>query len=153
VDEPVKKKIGELLVDEGVITEAQLEIALAEQQRTGTKLSATLMALGLATEEEISNALGQQSGVQHVDLEQVRPTPEALALVAEELATEYELLPLRIEEDSLVVAMANPTDLVAIDRIQRYTDLFVRVVAAQRVQLRRATARAYERSGGEELEA
>jgi type IV pilus assembly protein PilB len=152
VEEPVKKKIGELLVDEGVISEAQLEIALAEQARTGTKLGATLMALGLATEEEISTALGRQSGVQHVDLEQVRPTPDALALVAEELATEYELLPLRIEEDSLVVAMANPTDLVAIDRIQRYTDLFVRVVAAQRVQVRRAITRAYERTGGEELE-
>jgi MSHA biogenesis protein MshE len=114
-EQPVKKKVGEILVQEGILSEGQLELALAEQHRTGGKLGSTLMALGLATEEEIAGALARQTGVQHMDLEQARPEPEALALVAEELASEFELLPIRIEEDSLVVAMANPTDLAAID--------------------------------------
>jgi type IV pilus assembly protein PilB len=153
VEETVKKKLGEILVERGVIDEAQLEVAIREQRRLGGKLGRILIDLGLVTDDELSNALGQQTGVQQVDVDKVRPTDEALALVAEELAREYEILPLRIEGDGLVVAMANPTDISAIDRIQRYTDLFVRVVSAPRRQLQRAIARAYLSSGEEGLEA
>lgn len=133
----MKKKLGEILIEQGVVTQAQLDLARAEQERTGGKLGRILTGLGFATEAEISQALSLQTGVQQVDLGQIRPTPEALDLIREALALEYELLPLRIEGDSAVVAMANPTDVVAIDRIQRLTNLFVRVIAAPRTQVRR----------------
>ena len=143
----MKKKLGEILIEQGVVTQAQLELARAEQERTGGKLGRILTGLGFATEAEISHALSLQTGVQQVDLGQVRPTPEALDLIPEALSLEHELLPLRIEGDSAVVAMANPTDVVAIDRIQRLTNLFVRVIAAPRTQIRRAIARSYVQSG------
>ena len=60
-----KRKVGELLVDAEVITSVQLEIALAEQARTGRRLGRVLIDLGLATEESISRALASQTGVEH----------------------------------------------------------------------------------------
>ena len=150
----MKKRFGEILIEQGHITQAQLELALAEQQRTGGKLGRTLTGLGFTTEAVISQALGKQTGVQQVDVLQERATAEALELIPQELALEHDLLPLRIDGDGLVVAMGNPTDIVAIDRIQRITHLFVRVVAAPRSQIRRAIARSYVQSsdGGIENE-
>ena len=148
----MKRKLGEILLEQDMVTEAQLEVARAEQQRTGGKLGRILIGLGFTDEATISTALGLQTGVQQVDLGQDRSTPEALALIPEEVALEHELLPLRIEGDSLVIAMANPTDIVAIDKIQRLTLLFVRVVAAPRTQIRRAIGRTYVQSGESGLE-
>jgi type IV pilus assembly protein PilB len=149
----MKKKFGEILVEKGVVTAVQLEAALVEQRRMGGKLGHILIDLGLASDEDVAAALGDQTGVQQIDLDQIRPTPEALALVVEDLAREHEILPLRIEGDGLVVVMANPSDIGAIDKIQRYTDLFVRVVSAPRRQIQRAIARAYLSGGEEGLEA
>ena len=76
----MKKKFGQILVEQGMITEAQLEVALAEQQRTGSKLGGVLIGLGFVDEATLSQALALQTGVQQVDLGQDRSTPEALAL-------------------------------------------------------------------------
>jgi type IV pilus assembly protein PilB len=145
-----KLKVGELLVDADVITAAQLEIALAEQARTGRRLGRVLLDLGLATEESISRALASQSGVEHYDLEGVQLDPEAIRLVPEDLARRRNLVPLRFENGSLVVAMSNPADIVAADDLARATDIRVSVAAASRRQIQRAIDRAYSsRSEGE----
>jgi len=145
-----KLKVGELLVDAEVITAAQLEIALAEQARTGRRLGRVLLDLGLATEESISRVLASQSGVEHYDLESVQLDPEAVRLVPEELARRRNLVPLCFENGSLVVAMANPADIVAADDLARVTDIRVSVAAASRRQVQRAIDRAYSsRSEGE----
>lgn len=145
-------KFGEILVAEGAITADQLELALAEQRRVGGKLGTILGALGLVSEDTVSRALAQQSGVEHVDLLRERPTAEVLALVAQGLAIECEVLPLRVEQSSLVLAMANPTDIIAIDRVQRASGLFVRAVSAPRGRIRRAIAAFYRGGGEAELE-
>lgn len=145
-----KLKVGELLVDADVITAAQLEIALAEQARTGRRLGRVLLDLGLATEESISRALASQSGVEHYDLEGVELDPEAVRLVPEDLARRRNLVPLGFENGSLVVAMSNPADIVAADDLARATDIRVSVAAASRRQIQRAIDRAYSsRSEGE----
>lgn len=77
----MKKKVGEILLEQGMATEAQLEVACAEQQRTGRKLDRILIGLGFVDEATISQALAFQTGVQQVDLGQDRSTPEALALI------------------------------------------------------------------------
>ncbi len=138
-----KRRVGELLVDAGVINEHQLEIALAEQKRTGGRLGTILIDLGLATEESISRALASQTGVDHYDLERTPVDPEAIPLVPEDLARRRQLVPLRLEDGTLVVAMANPTDIVAIDELERTADLFVRVVSASRRQIFAAIDRIY----------
>jgi type II secretory ATPase GspE/PulE/Tfp pilus assembly ATPase PilB-like protein len=141
------KKLGEMLIADGLIDERQLELALAEQRRVGGKLGGILAELGFTTEEEISRSLARQSGVEHCSLEGVEPEPRALAVLDVECARRLMTLPLRIEGGSLVVAMANPTNIVAIDEIQRGAEMFVRVVAAAHGEMVRAIDRAYADDG------
>ncbi len=145
-------KFGEILVGQGAITSDQLEIALAEQRRVGGKLGTILRDLGLVSEDTISRALADQSGVEHVDLLRERPSAEVLELVPQSLAAECEVLPLRVEQSTLVLAMANPTDILAIDRVQRSAGLFVRAVSAPRGRIRRAIAAHYRGAADSELE-
>ena len=135
--------MGELLVDADVIDEHQLAIALAEQKRTGGKLGRILIDLGLSTEEAISRALASQTGVDHIDLDAAEIEPAATERVDEAIARRHQLIAVRFEGTQLLVAMANPTDIVAIDAVERSTDLFVRVVSASRRQILRAIDRAY----------
>ncbi len=146
-------KLGQLLINEGAITPDQLELALAEQKRVGAKLGTILVDLGLVSDDTISRSLATQNGVEHVDLLRERPTPDVLELVSQQLASECEVLPLRVEQSALVLAMANPTDIIAIDRVQRASGLFVRAVSAPRGRIRRAIASFYRGGMDEELEA
>jgi len=148
----VSTKFGQILIKEGAITADQLELALAEQRRVGGKLGAILGDLGLVSEDTISQALAYQSGVEHVDLLRERPSAEVLELVTQKLATECEVLPLRVEQSALVLAMANPSDIIAIDRVQRASGLFVRAVSAPRGRIRRAIALLYRGGVDGELE-
>ena len=132
------KKLGELLLDAGVVTQDQLDIALAEQRRTGSKLGNILTELGVANEEAISRALASQSGVEHFDLSELELQRDAIRCVPEELARRCVL-----EKNKLVVAMANPGDIMAIDEIERTSDLFVEAAAASRRQILRAIDEAY----------
>jgi type IV pilus assembly protein PilB len=136
-------KVGEILRNAGLVDEKQLEIALAEQSKTGSKLGAILAEHGFCSEEAVSRALAEQSGVDHVDLEERDLDDGALHCIPESLARRLQALPIAVEGTSLVVAMSNPTDIVAIDEIQRATELFVRVVSASHGQLMRALDRAY----------
>ncbi len=142
-----RRKLGEILIDAGVIDEHQLEIAIAERDRVGGRLGRILVDLGLATEDAISRALASQSGVEHCDLDRTELDPAALALVPEDVARRLQLIPVRLEDDSIVVAMAVPTNIVAIDEVERIADRFVRVVSASRRQVFRTIDRAYAEHG------
>ncbi len=100
------KKMGELLVEAGVLTQEQLEIALAEQRRTNGKLGSILIDLGIATEEAISRTLASQSGVEHYDLESQHFDPEAVARVPHDLARRRHCVPIRLDKGTLVVALS-----------------------------------------------
>jgi len=145
-------KIGEILIDAGLVTAKQLDIALAEQGKTGAKLGVILADLGFTTEDAVSRALAEQSGVEHVDVDDVSIEADATALVPEEAARRLHCLALGIDGPTLTVAMSNPTDIVAIDELQRGTDLFVRVVSTGHRQLLRGLDRAYGGSGDSALE-
>ncbi len=137
------RKLGEILVDAGVVDEQQLSIALAEQRKVGGRLGEILAELGFTTEEEISRSLASQSGVDHTDLDREEMDSRALELVEERMARRLHVLPLRVEGDNLVIAMSNPTDIVAIDEVQNQTHLFVRVISASHRQLLTAIDTAY----------
>ncbi len=140
-------KIGEILIAAGLIDANQLSIALAEQSRTGAKLGVILADLGFTSEDALSRALANQSGVDHIDADDATIEPDAVALVPEAVARKLNVLPLRVDDRNLVVAMSNPTDIVAIDELQRSAALFVRVVSTGHRQLMRALDRAYGASG------
>ena len=137
------KKLGSILIEQGVITDDQLQVALREQRRLGGRLGTVLTELGMVNDDDVARAIAHQSGVEHVTLDDEKPDPEAIALVPESLARKSELIPLSSDGSTLVVAMANPTDIVAIDEVQKATDLFVSVRAATDNQIALALNRAY----------
>ncbi len=144
---PTGKKVGELLVDAGLIDEKQLAVALAEQKKSGARLGSVLTELGFTSDSEVSRALAKQSGLDHVDLDVSEIHADALALIPAQIARRYNVLPLRITSGALVVAMSNPTDIVAIDELQRHTDHFVQAVCAGHRELQRAIERSYHAKG------
>ncbi len=116
-----KRRLGEILLAQGVITDGELEDALAEQSTGGRRerLGATIIRLGMAEEADIAHALASQLGLGTVDLAKVGAESAALSRVPRKLAERHHILPLAIDEnDILVVAMADPTNVVALDDIK-----------------------------------
>ena len=119
------KSIGEILRDAGIITPLQLELALREQERTGEKPGQVLLRLGFVNETELLKALGVQWKIPYVDLSSLVVDPKALQLIPEKMARKYKLIPIARQNDTIVLAMSNPNDIVAIDAVRRKTGLHV----------------------------
>lgn len=113
-----KIRLGELLVQNKVISEEHLAQALAEQKRTGRKLGRVLADLGLLTENSLLEFLSRHLQVPFIDLKQVRIDREAVKLLPEPLARRYRALVLQQDERGLLVGMADPSDLHAYDDLQ-----------------------------------
>lgn len=112
-------RIGELLVQKGVVTPDQVRIALTEQKRNRDHLGKILVRLGFATEAVILDVLGGALGQQKADLSKVVVDSEAVRLIPKDLARRFHLLPLTFEarRNRLTVAMADPFNVVALDQI------------------------------------
>lgn len=128
--EAPRKMLGERLVERGVLTERQLDLAVREQRRTGAMLGEILTQLGLVTPQTLSAVLAEQGGVSYVDLSEIDIAPEVLALVPEGVARRLNLVPLAREEDNLLVAMGNIYDIEAITELESLTRLRVQVRGA-----------------------
>ncbi|HZP82175.1 MAG TPA: type II secretion system ATPase GspE [Chthonomonadaceae bacterium] len=131
--------LGTLLVEEGVVTHEQLEIALAEQRRAngGKRIGEILMALHFVTEPELLRALSNQLDCPIVDLAKEPPDPEALEIVPSEFALRHQLIPLHQNDDTLTVAMANPLDIQAMDDLRLLTGLDIAPMLAAPADIRR----------------
>lgn len=114
-----RKRLGELLVETGVITEAQLQEALARRQGSGQRLGQVLEEMGLVTEEQICRAVAKQQGIEMVDLSSVIPEPAALERIPAEIAIKHRVMPLRMDGNRLVLVMADPLDTQALDAAWR----------------------------------
>lgn len=125
----VKRKIrlGELLVQQKVISEEQLAQALAEQRRTGRKLGRVLGDLGLLSDASLNEFLSKHLRVPFVDLKQVHIDREAVKLLAEPLARRYRALILQRDDRGLLIGMADPSDLHAYDELQSKLKLPLRL--------------------------
>ncbi len=124
------KRLGEILIEAGLITPEKLDLALQEQRHTGEKLGATLQRLGLCSEQELGKVLASQAGVALIDLASTAIDPEAMPLVGREFAERCVVLPLRVRGSTLQVAMGNPLDLGVIDELTRLTGKYIEVVHA-----------------------
>ena len=118
MEEFYKKPLGDILVTRGVIDKGQLKLALDEQSRTHKRLGEILMALGLVTEEQVTEARALQLDVGYVNLHEVECEDEAVVIVSEQTARAYNLIPIKMADDRLTVAMANPLDVEAMDLVQ-----------------------------------
>ena len=138
-----KRTLGERLIDAGLITAQQLNIALQEQKRTGELLGRILQDLGFVSESDLSTTLADEMGVATIDVAQIEIDPELVKLVPENLAMQKRLLPISKAGDVLTIAMANPYDIMAIDLVQQSSKCMVDVVTAPETDLAAAINRAY----------
>lgn len=130
----MKKKLGELLLERGVITPAQLSDALALQRRNGMRLGAALIARGHVEEDELVDALGSLFGVEAVELSKLEPDPEALSRVSRTFASEHDIFPYRLLRERgrtvLTIAMSDPLDVRVIDELGFVADATIVVTIA-----------------------
>src|SRR3954454_7068537 len=132
-------QLGALLVAGGLLTREALDAALAEQTQSGKSLGRILIDNGLVTEADLVSTLAAQIGLDYVDLEEEQIDPGAIGLISPALARRYQALPIRWEpsvsgtgQGRLVVAMADPSNVFAIDDIRTITGTDVRTVVATR---------------------
>ena len=137
-------KLGQLLRNAGLITEEELQIALEQQKRTGERRGSILVSLGIIDEQSLLEALEYQLGIPHVDLSQVKYSPEAISALPENLARRYAAVPLRREGNKLVVAMNDPMNLYTIDALRVATGLEIEPAVATARQLSKALDEAYQ---------
>lgn len=129
-------KLGDLLLQQGVITQAALEEALKYQVIFGGKLGTNLIEMGVLEEEDITQALSRKFRIPAVGADQIMDIPaEAIEAIPSELAERYRVLPLQLEGRRLSLAMANPADLKAIDEIAFRTGLIIRPQVVAEVRL------------------
>mgnify|MGYP002414179291 CR=1 FL=1 len=112
-------RIGDLLVQNQIITEAQLLQALAEQKRTGHKLGNTLIEMGFVDEQKLLELLSQQLMIPLIDLNKMKIEPAIVQKLPETIARRYRVVLLELGERDVLVGMADPTDLFAFDEIGR----------------------------------
>jgi general secretion pathway protein E/type IV pilus assembly protein PilB len=115
------KRIGDVLVEQGVISKDQLSVALHEQQRTRRMIGETLVDLGFITQDILTSFLSESTGLQQFDPKNTMLDPEALELIPKKEAQKYQILPVALLRDKnvAIIAMADPYDVVALDRLKQ----------------------------------
>jgi type IV pilus assembly protein PilB len=138
-----RARLGEVLLSSGLVTEDQLMLALAEQKRTGERLGRILVAKRVVTEAQLTRILAEQFGTEFVDLDDRNLDYTATRLIRESFARRHQALAIGFEDERLVVAMANPADVFAVDDIRSMTGQDVKPVMVEGSQLKRAIDRVW----------
>jgi len=136
-----RQPLGEMLLSEGLITQAQLDAALKAQAERGLPIGQLLVEDGAVTEAVLMGALARQLGLEFVDLAEYPIDRGAVALLPEAMARRLLALPVTWAEDRLLVAMADPGNVLAIDDLRAVTGAEIQVVVATRTQLAEAIDR------------
>jgi twitching motility protein PilT len=140
----MERQLGEMLLDHGVVSTEQLRTAVEEQHRTGESVFKILMAQGVLSERDIVRAHAQLAGLMFVDLHAERPDPHALTTVPPDVARRQLVLPLRVQDDgTLLLAMAEPRNHLAIDEVATASGRQIVAAAAYRADLIAAIDRVY----------
>ena len=138
------RRIGQILVDLGYISDEQLELLLEEQQqRPGQLLGQVAMDMGLIDDEKLAQALGEQMSLRTVALGDLTIAPEVLALVAEPMAQMYRIIPTECDEKTLTVAMCDPQNLAVQDELRTFLGYNIAVVVATEPAILAALDRYY----------
>ena len=144
-----KKRLGDILIDDGVITFDQLKVALDKQKESGQRLGVTFVETGITTEEAIATALSRQLGLEMVNPGDIEIEDSVKFLVNDKILKKYNVLPFEIPADSpntIRVAMPDPMDMMAIDDIAIITNMTVEPVVATPKSVTMAIDRIYGQS-------
>jgi len=143
---PQPLRLGDVLVQQRLISQEQLQQTLALQKQTGKKMGRLLVESGLITEELLANGLARQLGIPFVNLKTFPFRAEVIKLLPEAAARRFRALVLEDKGDSLLVAMADPLDLFAYDELSRLLKRYVAMAAVPESQLSLAFDKLYRRT-------
>jgi type IV pilus assembly protein PilB len=138
------REIGALLVAAGALTHPQLDEALLDQAATGRRLGEVVVERGWTTRRSVAEALAEQAGLEFLDLRKAELDPSATGLLPEKFARRYSALPvLFLNDTTVLVAVADPTDVVSADELRLAIGLDVKLTVVEREDLDETIAHAY----------
>jgi len=143
----LRKQLGERLVDRGLLTEDQLELALQEQKKGGEPLGEILQRLDYVSEGAISSVLAEQAGVEKVEIDSYHIPREILDLIPYSLTRKLKLMPLSLNDNQLTITMANPFDIAAVEEIERSTGCYIDIKASAESEVLKAIESYYKEAG------
>jgi type IV pilus assembly protein PilB len=138
-----RRLLGQVLKDRGIVREGQIQEALGEQRSHGGLIGQCLVSLGTCTAGDIVLALAEQAGMETLDSADLRPDPEALALVDSSLAHAFTVIPMRLEGDVLVVALGDPQNTAVLQDLGFSTGLEIRGAVADPEAIKAAVLQHY----------
>ncbi len=131
-------RIGDLLIERGYITQKQLLDALSKQKQLNLRLGETLIECGYVTEEDIAQTLSDQYKIPFEQVANLTFQPEAVKLLSHSLADRHKIVPVSVSEDSLTLATADPTDVIALDDIKSITNQRIKLIVVTKRDIDRA---------------
>lgn len=138
-----RKRLGDLLIEAGMLTPQQLERALADKKED-QKLGDALLQLGYITEQRLIEVLEFQLGIPHISLFRYPLDPKLMNIVPKEFAKRNKVIPLKKEDNKLYVAMADPMDFYTIDDLRLTTGFQIETAIATKDDIKRAITKYYE---------
>lgn len=138
-----RKRLGDLLVESGLITEQQLETTL-RRKSPEEKLGDALLQEGHITEQQLAETLERQLGIPRINLYQYPMDPEVIQLIPRDLAKRHQVMPIRKENHKLFVAMADPMDYFAIEELRMATGYQIIPALATKEELQRTISKHYD---------
>jgi MSHA biogenesis protein MshE len=144
---PEKVRLGEILVQQKLLSEEQLNQALADQKRTGRKLGRVFVESGFVTEDQISGALARQLDIPYINLKFYNISAEVVRLLPETAARRFRALVLEDRRETVLVGVSDPTDLFAYDEIARLLKKGVELAVVNETEVLAAIDRIYRRTG------
>ena len=145
-----RKRLGDLLVESGLITNEQLQTALSEKPRN-QKLGDSLLQYGFITEQQLIEVLEFQLGIPHVNLFRYPFDPKLFNVVPKEFAKRNLLVPLKAEGDRLFVAMSDPMDYITVDDLRLSTGFHIETAIASKDDIMRTISKYYDEESFDEL--
>jgi type IV pilus assembly protein PilB len=139
----VERPLGQILMERGIITNAQVQEALEVQKKEGGLIGDIIVKLGFAKEEDIAQCLSLQFGFPYLPLENYEISPEAEQLVPKTVAEYYCLIPLDKIENTLTIAMANPLNVQAIEDLEDSTKCDIQLFISTPADIRKSIERFY----------
>lgn len=138
-----RKRLGDLLVESGLITEEQLLVAL-DEKLPDEKLGDTLLREGYITEQQLIEVLEFQLGIPHINISQYPINQDTVQLVPYEIAKRYQVMPIRTDDNQLFIAMADPMDYFAMEELRMATGYQIVPAIATKDALQQTIAKYYE---------
>lgn len=141
-----KKRLGEILIEEGVINDLQLATALGDQKQWGGKIGEILLRMKMLTEEDLAFALQARLKVKWLSLKEMTIQEAILKLVPEDTVKKFMIVPVGIKKTTLYIAMTDPTDLKTLDTLSFNLGMMVKPVIATQSDIKWAIARYYDKT-------